>query len=58
MVAATRDIDPSDFDPNGDLLSKVTDLQMTAMVGMIDPPGPSPRTRSGTPRPPTSACGW
>ena len=38
MVAATRDIDPSDFDPDGDLLSKVTDLQMTAMVGMIDPP--------------------
>jgi Ca2+-transporting ATPase len=38
MVAATRDIDPSDFDPSGDLLSKVTDLQMTAMVGMIDPP--------------------
>ena len=38
MVAAMRDIDPSDFDPNGDLLSKVQDLQMTAMVGMIDPP--------------------
>ena len=38
MVAATRDIDPSDFDPDGDLLSKVKDLQMTAMVGMIDPP--------------------
>ena len=38
MVAATRDIDPADFDPDGDLLSLVTDLQMTAMVGMIDPP--------------------
>ena len=38
MVAATRDIDPADFDPEGDLLSLVTDLQMTAMVGMIDPP--------------------
>jgi Ca2+-transporting ATPase len=38
MVAAIRDIDPSDFDPNGDLLSKVQELQMTAMVGMIDPP--------------------
>ncbi len=38
MVAATRDIDPADFDPAGDLLSLVTDLQMTAMVGMIDPP--------------------
>ena len=38
MVAATRDVDPADFDPDGDLLSMVTDLQMTAMVGMIDPP--------------------
>jgi len=38
MVAATRDIDPADFDPNGDLLSLVKDLQLTAMVGMIDPP--------------------
>ena len=38
MVAAVRDLDPADFDPNGDLLSLVKDLQMTAMVGMIDPP--------------------
>jgi Ca2+-transporting ATPase len=38
MVAATRDIDPADFDPDGDLLSLVTGVQMTAMVGMIDPP--------------------
>ena len=38
MVAATRDLDPADFDPDGDLLSLMKDLQMTAMVGMIDPP--------------------
>ena len=38
MAAATRDIDPADFDPEGDLLSLVTGLQMTAIVGMIDPP--------------------
>ena len=38
MAAAVRDIDPADFDPNGDLLSLMKDLQMTAMVGMIDPP--------------------
>ena len=38
MVAATRDLDPTSFDPHGDLLSLMTDLQMTAMVGMIDPP--------------------
>ena len=38
MVAATRDLDPAGFDPDGDLLALMTDLQMTAMVGMIDPP--------------------
>jgi Ca2+-transporting ATPase len=38
MAAATRDIDPAAFDPEGDLLSVVHDLQMTAIVGMIDPP--------------------
>ncbi len=38
MAAATKDIDPRDFDPAGDLLSLVQGLQMTAMVGMVDPP--------------------
>jgi P-type Ca2+ transporter type 2C len=38
MAAATKDLAPSDFDPEGDLLSLVHDLQMTAIVGMIDPP--------------------
>ena len=38
MAAAMRDLDPAGFDPEGDLLSLVTDLQMTAIVGMIDPP--------------------
>jgi P-type Ca2+ transporter type 2C len=38
MAAATRDIDPTEFDADGDLLSLVHDLQMTAIVGMIDPP--------------------
>ena len=38
MVAATRDLDPAGFDPDGDLLSHVTDLQVTSMVGMVDPP--------------------
>ena len=38
MAAATKDIDPEDFDPEGDLLSLVQGLQMTALVGMIDPP--------------------
>ena len=38
MVAATRDIDPADFDPAAICCRWSTDLQMTAMVGMIDPP--------------------
>ena len=38
MAAATKDLAPADFDPDGDLLSLVHDLQMTAIVGMIDPP--------------------
>ena len=38
MAAAFRDLDPEDFDPDGDLLSMVKDLTMTAMVGMVDPP--------------------
>ncbi|MGW9044398.1 cation-translocating P-type ATPase [Streptomyces lydicus] len=38
MAAATRDLDPADFDPDGDLLAHVTELRMTSLVGMIDPP--------------------
>ncbi|PBC63858.1 ATPase [Streptomyces sp. Tue6028] len=38
MAAARRDLDPAAFDPAGDLLGYVTDLQMTSLVGMVDPP--------------------
>jgi P-type Ca2+ transporter type 2C len=38
MAAATRDIDPAVFDPHGDLLGCVTELQMSSLVGMVDPP--------------------
>jgi Ca2+-transporting ATPase len=38
MAAATRDLDPADFDPEGDLLSYVVDLQIASLVGMVDPP--------------------
>jgi P-type Ca2+ transporter type 2C len=37
MAAATRDLDPAGFDPDGDLLGYVTDLQLTSLVGMVDP---------------------
>jgi Ca2+-transporting ATPase len=38
MAAARRDLDPAGFDPDGDLLGHVHDLQMTSLVGMVDPP--------------------
>ncbi len=38
MAAAMTDIDPTGFDPEGDLLSLIQGLQLTALVGMIDPP--------------------
>jgi Ca2+-transporting ATPase len=40
MAAATVDISPDGFDPTGDLLALVQGLQLTAIVGMIDPPRP------------------
>ena len=38
MAAAVHDLDPAGFDPHGDLLAYVVDLQMTSLVGMVDPP--------------------
>jgi Ca2+-transporting ATPase len=38
MAAAIRDLDPDDFDPDGDLLGYVTNLQLTSLVAMVDPP--------------------
>ncbi|MEU7603328.1 HAD-IC family P-type ATPase, partial [Streptomyces sp. NPDC041003] len=38
MAAATRDLDPAGFDPEGDLLAYVTELRMSSLVGMVDPP--------------------
>ena len=38
MAAAVRDLDPAAFDPEGDLLGYVQDLQLTSIVAMVDPP--------------------
>jgi Ca2+-transporting ATPase len=38
MAAAVRDLDPALFDPGGDLLRYVADLEMTSLVAMVDPP--------------------
>jgi magnesium-transporting ATPase (P-type) len=40
MAVARRDFDPASFEPSGDLLSRVRDLTMLALVGMVDPPRP------------------
>ncbi|MGW6269396.1 cation-translocating P-type ATPase [Streptomyces sp. NPDC055060] len=38
MAAATRDLDPAAFAPDGDLLALVDELRVTSLVGMVDPP--------------------
>ncbi|MGO9457160.1 MAG: cation-translocating P-type ATPase [Acidimicrobiales bacterium] len=38
MAGAYRDIDAASFDAGGDLLAYVVDLEMTSLVGMVDPP--------------------
>ena len=38
MAAAFRDLDPATFDAAGDLLGYVTDLELTSLVAMVDPP--------------------
>jgi len=38
MAAAVRDLDPKDFDPDDDLLAHLTGLEITSLVGMLDPP--------------------
>ncbi len=38
MAAAVRDLDPAEFDAEGDLLGYVTELEMASIVAMVDPP--------------------
>jgi Ca2+-transporting ATPase len=38
MAAAYRDLEPATFDPQGDLLAHVRELEMTSLVAMVDPP--------------------
>jgi len=38
MAAAYRDLEAASFDPDGDLLGYVRDLELTSLVAMIDPP--------------------
>ncbi len=38
MAAAVKDIEPASFDADGDLLAYVSDVEITSLVGMVDPP--------------------
>jgi P-type Ca2+ transporter type 2C len=59
MASAIRDLDPDDFDPDGDLLGYVTGLQLTSLVAIVDPPrDESGGARWPAPRPPISWSGW
>ena len=40
LATAQRDFDPATFDPNADLLPLIKDLQLLAIVGIVDPPRP------------------
>jgi Ca2+-transporting ATPase len=43
MATAQRDFDPATFDPDADLLPLIKDLQLLAIVGIVDPPRPEAR---------------
>ena len=43
MATARRDLDPAAFDPGAELLPLVTDLELLALVGIVDPPRPGAR---------------
>ncbi|MHC5258043.1 cation-translocating P-type ATPase [Streptomyces sp. UC4497] len=40
MAAATRDLDPATFKPDGELLDQIRELRITSIVGMVDPARP------------------
>jgi P-type Ca2+ transporter type 2C len=40
MAVARRDLEPAGFDAGSDLLSLVTELELLALVGIMDPPRP------------------
>ena len=38
LAVAQRDFDPAAFDPGADLLALVTELDLVALIGIVDPP--------------------
>ena len=54
----TRDLKPGHFDPNSDLLRYVSDLQMTSLVGIVDPPRTESEGAVQALKRPTSGSAW
>ncbi|MBO2446479.1 HAD-IC family P-type ATPase [Actinomadura barringtoniae] len=48
MATARRDLDPATFDPTGDLLSLVNELELLSLVGIVDPPRPAAKSSIAT----------
>ena len=38
LALAQREFDPATFDPSGDLMALMQDLEMSALIGEVDPP--------------------
>ncbi|MBO0893188.1 MAG: cation-transporting P-type ATPase, partial [Acidimicrobiales bacterium] len=48
LATARKDWDPATFDPGADLLSLVSDLELLALVGIVDPPRPTVKASVAT----------
>jgi len=48
LATARKDFDPATFDPAADLLPLVSDLELLALVGIVDPPRPTAKAAIAT----------
>jgi P-type Ca2+ transporter type 2C len=48
LATARKDFDLATFDPRADLLPLITDLEMLALVGIVDPPRPTAKASIAT----------
>jgi P-type Ca2+ transporter type 2C len=48
LATARKDFDPAAFDPAADLLPLVADLELLALVGIVDPPRPTAKDSIAT----------
>jgi len=50
LATARKDFDPAAFDPGADLLTLVDELELLALVGIVDPPRPTAKASIATAR--------